>query len=554
MALVDVANDPHPPAGTTALSFTPVPDPQATITLEMDATRELSDLAQVKNESDTSIMSIDTSTSSANLPPPGVTCPQDACWLITAPWRHGLLVEVYQSRPSPLSKGYLSGEREGTRAVVIFFNFFGSVPSSDTMAKVCFLADGTVSFIPIKYIAPVPPSAPGEYAVTIQGPAAGITVKTLETRAPREWSVIVRSSRLQSVMSADVLCRLEWGQGPPSGFLQDPAPQQPVHPADFLNRPRAPLDGFDIDIPEEPKISLGRSIAMPPKPTRTQSNAASIFSSPSKTNEASGSEAGMSNDAATTARAAPDRSITSLPPAREASATLGWMPPPDVFLPPRPIVSQNGPALGKRKRRAGRKRRNMPGQPPPNGNVYRPDYDRGGGIEEETYRPEYLIGEVVPPPQYGDSYRPNYADGYAPARNQHSLRDDRRSPRHRRPGDYAPSGPSRSRSKSRDDVEEDIASSREASPASHERHRGTDAMEMLEKNQSNTRPEDDHVHPWPIVKPSHFSSLSGADGTALEVKGVVFSPSGKMLTVCCECRLSSAISRITNRWMDFRWR
>jgi hypothetical protein len=48
--------------------------------------------------------------------------------------------------------------------------------------------------------------------------------------------------------------------------------------------------------------------------------------------------------------------------------------------------------------------------------------------------------------------------------------------------------------------------------------------------------------------------LSGADGTALEVKGVIFSPSGKMLTVCCECRLSSAISRITNRWMDFRWR
>jgi hypothetical protein len=208
--------------------------------------------------------------------------PRNPCWLIDAPWRHGLLVQVYQSHSTPTNKGYQDGEREGRCGVVIFFNFFGSTPSPDTMAKVCFLDDQRESFVPIRYLRPVPPSAPGQYAVTIEGPAAGISVKTLEARSSREWSVVARFSGMQSVMSADILCRLEWGQGPPNGFLQDPAPQQALLPVHYFDRPKSPIDGFGVSVKDEldSSLNLGRNTVLPPKPASKQP--VSAFGLPSK--------------------------------------------------------------------------------------------------------------------------------------------------------------------------------------------------------------------------------------------------------------------------------
>jgi hypothetical protein len=251
-------------------------------------------LTQVKSESvdaDTPKERSKSSSEDVLKPPEGehvellASSSRDPCWLINAPWRHGLLVEVQHSLPAPPSKGYLDGEREGKRAVVIFFNFFGSVPSPDTMAKVCFLDDGFVSFIPIKYILPVPPSTPGEYAVTIQGPAAGVTVKTLEAQPHRNWSVVMRFSHIQSVMSADVLCRLEWGSGPPNGFLQDQAPQHPLQPKEFWDRPQKAVNGFEADIQLASKVSLGKPITLPPKPSPPRVPTASAFTLPSKPNK-----------------------------------------------------------------------------------------------------------------------------------------------------------------------------------------------------------------------------------------------------------------------------
>jgi hypothetical protein len=206
----------------------------------------------------------------------------------------------------------------------------------------------------------------------------------------------------------------------------------------------------------------------------------------------------------------------------------------DAALPARPTASQHGPALGKRKRRNGRKkdRRNVPGLPPVTGDAYRPGYDRNPDrsydYNDETYHLGYHVGGVVPPPQYGDSYRPSYADDFASPRASHYT------PRHSTHDHYAPGDPSKSRSMSRDHGEEDIASSREPSPAVNERRPIPDPMEALETSQHSSKSYDDDLLPWPVLKPSHSVPVLAEDGTPLELKEVTFSPSGKMLAVCCE--------------------
>jgi hypothetical protein len=102
---------------------------------------------------------------------------------------------------------------------------------------------------------------------------------------------------------------------------------------------------------------------------------------------------------------------------------------------------------------------------------------------------------------------------------------------------------------SRDHGEEDIASSREPSPSSNGRRQGPDPMETLEASEPSSKPRDDHVHPWPVLKPTHSVPVLATDGTPLEPKEVTFSPSGKMLAVCCESfPYSGAVSVLISKF------
>jgi hypothetical protein len=370
----------------------------------------------------------------------------DLCWLITCPWRHGLLVQVRGSHPIGELKGCHSGLYEGKRAVVTFFNFFGSQPSSDTMARV-FLVEGRKElYFPIRYLIPVPPSKPEEYAITISGPSAGAVVKVLDAPKRGQRSIVQRFTQAQSVVRAEALCTLEWGNGPPDSYLRDAAPQSPLIPSQYEGRARPPIHGFSDTIitplvPTQvalPTVSLGHPASLPapprkpavhlPRPPDVQSTVRnpsivkiehvspprSLFSLPlppapnwaergdhvqwSGYPSAPG-KFGCTLDVLHSLSSLNAHTTSSVDPRGvppEIVATPGWNPPPNASLPPRPHArqnqnqhqhqhqhqTQNDGAMSNRKRKRMNNGRNR--GLPPQGDSYRPNPNSRPDPDYET--------------------------------------------------------------------------------------------------------------------------------------------------------------------------